>query len=268
MKYKNENREPEMSTSDKSNTAKSGQIAANPIIKSQYLIKRKPTTSREELVAHWYANHMPQVIQSQQKAEEKGYPHALKYLVTLFDANEAGEHAWDGVAQLWWSKPLPPVKVPIGSEPTDTFQQKVEPYVPWDTREYVVMEGEDFLSAEPLTLNDPFPTTRSGFYKASFLVGASTIRNGEADADEFFAHWLGVHAANAETVMQQVGGFRYVVSHSLDPRQEPYAGMAELYFPDREAWLDFIQKLKPDGMEKWVDSSLVLGAVTQMIGIP
>jgi hypothetical protein len=243
-------------------------IAANPIMKSQYLIKRKPSASREELVAHWYANHMPQVIQSQQKAAKAGYPYALKYLVTLYDANQKGEHAWDGIAQLWWSKPLPPVKVPIGTEPTDTFQQKVEPYVPWDTREYVVMEGADHLSTEPLALNDPFPSTRSGFYKASFLVGASTVRSGAADADEFFAHWIDVHALNAVSVMQQVGGFRYVVSHSLEPRQEPYVGMAELYFPDREAWQEFIQNLKPDGMEKWVDSSIVLGSVTEMIGIP
>jgi hypothetical protein len=249
-------------------SANSENLVANPIIKTQYLIKRKPTTSREELVAHWYANHMPQVIQWQHKAQEAGYPHALKYLVTLYDASEEGAHVWDGVAQLWWSEPLPPIKEPIGSKPADTFQLKVEPYVPWATQEYVVMEGTDHLRADPLTLNEPFPSTRSGFYKVSFLVGASTISNGEADPDEFFAHWLSVHAANAESLMQQVGGFRYVVSHSLDPRHDPYVGMAELYFPDRETWLSFIQQLKPDGMEQWVDSSIVLGSVTEMIGIP
>jgi len=252
-----------MSPSDKTKN-----IVANPTIKTQYLIKRKPTTSREELVAHWYANHMPEVIELQHKAEEAGYAHALKYLVTLYDASEKGEHPWDGVAQLWWSKPLPPIKQPIGTEPTDTFQQKVEPYVPWATREYVVMEGAEHLRSEPLTLNDPFPSTRSGFYKISFLVGASTLRNGEADPDEFFAHWLDVHAPNAESVMRQVGGYRYVVSHSVDVRQEAYVGMAELYFPNRNAWSSFITNLKPDGMEKWVDSSIVLGAVTEMIGIP
>ena len=29
-----------------------------PGAKMMYLIKRKPETSREELVAHWFANHM------------------------------------------------------------------------------------------------------------------------------------------------------------------------------------------------------------------
>ena len=33
-----------------------------PGAKMMYLIRRKPATSREELVAHWFANHMPAVI--------------------------------------------------------------------------------------------------------------------------------------------------------------------------------------------------------------
>ena len=32
--------------------------------KMQYLIKRRDTTGREELVAHWFANHMPNVIEA------------------------------------------------------------------------------------------------------------------------------------------------------------------------------------------------------------
>ena len=36
-----------------------------PGAKMMYLIKRRPTVSREELVVHWFANHMPLVIQSQ-----------------------------------------------------------------------------------------------------------------------------------------------------------------------------------------------------------
>ena len=41
--------------------------------KMLYLIKRRDGTSREELVAHWFANHMPIVIDAmaQQKARDK-----------------------------------------------------------------------------------------------------------------------------------------------------------------------------------------------------
>ena len=70
-----------------------------------YLIKRKPTTSREELVAHWFANHMPAVIQSQQDAAERGRMHASRYLATLFQPGPQGDHPWDGVAQLWVDSP-------------------------------------------------------------------------------------------------------------------------------------------------------------------
>lgn len=255
-------------TPESSSSNGQARIVPNPYIKSQFLIKRKSATSREELVAHWYANHMPHVIQAQPRAKERGYPYALKYLVTLFDASRDGEYTWDGVAQLWFNAPLAQVEVPIGTEPRDTFQQKVEPYEPWATREYVVMDGAENLSVEPLTLNDPYPSTRSGFYKISFLVGASSVSKGKEEAEPFFDHWLKVHVPNARSVMQQVGGFRYIVSHSLDPLQAPYVGMAELYFPNHGNWLEFIKALKPDGMEKWVDSSLVLGAVTEMIGIP
>ena len=35
------------------------QVVATPGAKMMYLIKRRATTSREELVAHWFKNHMP-----------------------------------------------------------------------------------------------------------------------------------------------------------------------------------------------------------------
>ncbi|MFQ5382326.1 MAG: hypothetical protein ACE5EF_12015, partial [Dehalococcoidia bacterium] len=63
--------------------------------------------------------------------------------------------------------------------------------------------------------------------------------------------------------------FRYVISHSLEPQSEPYAGMAELYFPDEEGWDAYRHVSRPDGMERWVDSDrlVVLPAVTEMVGI-
>lgn len=231
-----------------------------------YLIKRRATTSREELVAHWFANHMPAVIAGQHHQAEQGRRHAWRYIATLYDPNEKGEHTFDGMAQLWWDEPLPKPEVAHGTTPTDTFQQKAEPYLPWACREYVAIDGSEHLKVEPLTLNAPFPCTRSGFYKASFLVKAKQ----GTDFDALYAHWLKTHLANARSVMQEVGGFRYVVSHSIDPGSEPYAGMAELYFHEEAAWTEFTQTLKPDGMEEWVDptQTLVLGARTEMIGLP
>ncbi len=237
-----------------------------PGAKMMYLIKRKPETSREELVAHWFANHMPAVIQSQKDAEARRRMHATRYIATLFDADASGDHPWDGVAQLWWPRALPKPAAGFGAEPRDTFQQKAAPYMPWATREYVVMDGGEHLSTAPLTLNTPYPMTRSGFFKMTFLVAAKE----GTDYEAFFKHWLDVHVPNVASVMQAVAGFRYVVSHSIEPAAEPYAGMAELYFHDAEAWAAYRRTIKADGMERWVDGERmrVLRAQTEMVGIP
>ncbi len=238
----------------------------SPGAKMMYFIKRRPETSREELVAHWFANHMPIVIAGQAERAARGKLHATRYIATLFDPDKTGEHPWDGVAQLWWEKPLPVPATSHGTEPTDTFQEKAEPYIPWATTEYVVMDGSERLPVVALTLNEPFPTTRTGFFKITFLVAAKT----NTDFDALFAHWLDVHVPNVTLVMHQVGGFRYVVSHSLNPEQEPYAGMAELYFPDASGWQRYRETIEPDGMERWVSDTetLALCAHTEMIGIP
>lgn len=241
------------------------QPSVTPGAKMQYLIKRRPTTTREELIAHWFANHMPLVIAGQERSAAAGKPHATRYIATLFDADRDGGHPWDGVAQLWWAKSLPMPATPHGTTPTDTFQEKAEPYVPWATTEYVVLDGGDRLAVRPNTLNPPFPCTRSGFIKQTFLVGTPP----GTDHDALFSHWLGVHVPNVASVMAQVGGFRYVVSHSQNPTAEPYAGMAELYFADVDGWRRFRDTIKPDGMERWTDggSTLVFRSTTEMVGI-
>lgn len=244
----------------------SGPLRASPGAKMLYLIKRKPATSREELIAHWFANHMPGVIQGQHDRAARGKAHARRYIATLYDADREGRHPWDGMAQLWFDKPLGKPEIAIGTTPGDTFQQKVEPYVPWATTEYVVMDGSDKLPVEPLTLNDPFPCTRSGFLKVSFLVAAKA----GTDFDVFFAHWLSAHVSNVRSTMEQAGGFGYVVSHSIEPQEESYAGLAELYFHDKTGWARYRELIEPDGMEEWVDgeATLVLRAGTEMIGLP
>ena len=235
-----------------------------PGAKMMYLIRRRPQATREELVVHWFANHMPWVVEQQNALARQGKPAARKYIATLFDAHPKYGHAWDGMAQLWFDRPLRAPSEPYGTEPKDTFQQKAQPYVPWATREYVIMEPG--LAVEPLTLNAPFPATRSGFYKVSFLVKSSP----GTDHDALFAHWLDVHVPNVCSVMDEVGGFGYAVSHSINPAEEPYAGLAELYFPDEGGWERYKARIRPDGMERWVEQggTAILGARTEMVGIP
>ena len=232
--------------------------------KMMFLIKRKPATTREELIAHWFANHMPDVIERHQQGGAAGSLYAEHYVATLFDPKSDKPQDWDGVAQLWYQKALPRPSTAHGAEPTDTFQEKVEPYMPWATREYVVMDGA--LPLAPPTLNPPFPCTRSGFFKVTFLVG---LQKG-ADCRELFDHWLDVHVPNVRQTMEAVGGFRYAVSHSIEPDAEPYAGMAELYFPDASGWSAYMKHIKPDGMEKWIDRDAVrvFQSGTEMVGIP
>jgi hypothetical protein len=237
-----------------------------PGAKMMFLIRRRPGVSRDELVAHWFANHMPGVISAQEQSKAAGRAHAWRYLATLFDPGADGASPWDGVAQLWFDRPLPRPPAPFGEPPRDSFQQKAEPYVPWATAEYVMVDGADRLRVEPLTLNAPFPTTRAGFLKAVYLVAA---RPG-TDYVELARHWLTVHVPNVKAALGAAGGFRYVASLSVDPANEPFADMAELYFPDAAAWDDFRQRLEPDGMEGLLDPNrtLLFTARTEMIGIP
>lgn len=244
------------------------EVKATPGAKMIYLIKRRPGAAREELVANWFKNHMPAVMDSQVRAAEKGRPHATRYIATLFDADDAGDHLWDGMAVLWWDLVLPMPEEPHGTEPTDTFQQKAEPYVPWATTEFVVLDGE--LPIEANTLNEPFPATRTGFVKATCLVEASD----GIDHAALFSHWLEVHAPRVKELMEQVGGLRYVVSQSVDPVREPYVGMAELYFPDRGSFDAFNVALSTEDSTAYHDDQgsridvTVLLSHVQMVGIP
>ncbi len=240
--------------------------AATPGARMNYLIKGRQETGREELVAHWFANHMPAVIKGQETAAAKGRMHASRYIATLYDADRDGNRPWDGVAQLWWEQPLPRPDQPHGTEPTDSFQERAETYIPWATTEYVVIDGSDRLPVNPLTLNPPFPTTRSGFHKVTSLVAAQE----GVDYEAFYAHWLDVHVPNVKSVMEKVGGWRYVVAQSVDPANEQYAGMAELYFDDASGWKEFVSAFEPDGLEQWTApaNGAFLTSTTEMVGIP
>lgn len=237
-------------------------IEATPGYRMNVLIRRRAGVSREALIANWFANHMPGVVRAMANAARSGQPHAHRYIATLFDVN--GRAPWDGIAQLWFRQNLGKPPQPHGTKPNDTFQQKAEPYMPWWVREFAVVDGA--LPLTPNTLNEPFPCTRSGFFKLTALLKTKP----GADLDAFFAHWLGAHAANVSAALKAAGGFRYVIAHSCDPASEEFAGMAEVYFPNAEAWAEFDRALRPDGLERWLDESSLLRftASTEMVGIP
>ena len=240
-------------------------ITATPGAKMLYLIRRRPTASRDELVANWFANHMPQVAAGMNRARAAGKVGASRYWATLFESPDGEPPVWDGVATLWFDMVIPNPEVPHGTTPVDTFQEKAEPYTGWATREHVVMDPGPGLAVAANTLNDPFPCTVSGFHKLVVLMGALP----GCDFNEFFHHWLGVHAGNVADLMRRVGGFGYVINVSVEPAQQEFAGSAELYFPNEAAAAAFFKGLQPDGLEKFVaaDKTLMFMSQTEMIGI-
>lgn len=230
----------------------------------QFLIGRRPGVTRDELVANWFANHMPTVIAAQHKTAARSGTPASRYMATLYNPVPSGEQVWDGVAQIWTSTPYAREQTPHGTEPRDTFQQKAKPYVGWPTTEYVIVDGQ--LPITPNELNEPFPCTRSGFLKVTTFLTARP----DADHQTLTDHWLNVHAPNVASVMDEVGGIRYAVSISDDPTVDPYAGMAELYFPDKDALRSYVELYESDGIEQYFDADarLIFRSTTEMIGVP
>jgi EthD domain len=241
-------------------------ITVTPGAKMLYLIRRRPTASREELVVHWFANHMPQVAEGMNRARAAGKGGAWGYRGTLFESLDGQQPAWDGVATLWFDTVIPNPEVPHGTTPVDTFQQKAEPYTGWATREHIIIDPAPRLAVTPDTLNDPYPCTISGFHKLVVLMATQP----GCDIDAFFEHWLGVHQRNVADLMRRVGGFGYVINLTVEPAHEDFAGSAELYFPDAAAATEFFSGLQPDGLERFVDPArtLMFTSQTEMIGIP
>ncbi len=238
--------------------------SATPGTKMQFLIARRPDVSREELAVNWFANHMPAAAERQRQMAARNGTATPRYVATLYDAVPTGPQVWDGVAQMWAHGPFPREQTPHGTEPRDMFQQKAQPYVGWPTTEYVIVDGE--LPVAPNPFGEPFPATRSGFLKVTTLLTAKP----NADLASLHEHWLDVHAPNVAAFMAQAGAFRYVVSLSDEPGNDPYVGMAELYFPDKDALKQYVSLYQRDGIERYFDTAAQLNfrSQTEMIGIP
>lgn len=238
---------------------------ATPGTKATYLIRRRPETTRDQLVAHWFSHHMPAVVAGQTGAREKGRMHAFRYMASLFDPSEDGSTPWDGMAQLWWTDTPPRPSEPFGTVPADSFQERAETYVPWLMREYVIVDDDGRLPIPALTLNPAFPTTRSGFTKRVIFVKA---REGVSH-EQITEQWLTVHAPNIASSFAAAGGIRYVVDISTEPEVDGWNGMAELWFDSPEGWDRLAGSVAPDGFHRYADvvSAEHFVARTEMIGI-
>ena len=63
-----------------------------------YLIKRKTETTREEIIAHWFANHMPGIIARNDRNRASGAAHApitmLRHCSTLRRSRTSNGTGW------------------------------------------------------------------------------------------------------------------------------------------------------------------------------
>lgn len=61
-----------------------------------------------------------------------------------------------------------------------------------------------------------------------------------------------------------------MISQSMEPAVDPYAGMAELYFPDKDALRRYLDTYESDGIEQLGDrnAQLTFRSTTELVGIP
>jgi hypothetical protein len=235
------------------------EILPSPDIKMIFPVRRKSNTTHEELLAYWFAHHMPGTIALMGDV-------GRGYIGTPFKAAEDGSHLWDGIAQMFLAEPLATPPEGFGAKPKDSFHEHVQPYFGWATREYIFLQGDELLPVTPLTLNAPFPTSRSGFFKVTRFVEA----NNDIDDTSLHNCWLQEHAPNVVDAMSTVGGFRYVVGLSLETQHAPYLGMEELYFPDSSAWQRFLKIFQTNNTPEWIvdEGVWTFYADTEFVAIP
>ncbi len=236
------------------------EVAPTADVKMIFPVRRKPNTTHEEFLVFWFAHHMPVTIAAMGDV-------GRGYIGTPFHAAQDGTHGWDGMAQMFLAKPLATPAQGFGAKPVDSFQEHAQPYFGWATKEYVFLQGDEFLPVHPLTLNAPFPTTRSGFFKVTRFVEA---KNNAAEGDQLHGYWRQEHAVQVVEAMRAVGGFRYVVGLSQELQNVPYAGMEELYFPDVSAWQQYLEIMQANDMSKWMLEEAVqtFYADTEFVAIP
>lgn len=210
-------------------------------IKMIFPVRRQTTISRTEFIASWFAHHMPYTIKAM---GDRGWG----YIGTVFNAaDQVSDTAWDGIAQMFLNEPLHNPCGGFGMVPADSFHERaVEPYFGWPTKEFIILSGSNDLQVHPLTLDAPFPCSRSGFFKVVMFTPA----NPQVDPQLLETHWRQTRAPQMQGTMEATKGFRYVVSIGQNQthrgHHREYAAMEELYFNDEADWHNFLRIVKPD----------------------
>ena len=230
--------------------------------KMLFLIRRRPHTTRDALIVQWFKNHMPAVIAAQSAAKAKGFNHATRYWATLFQETDGSP--WDGVAQLWFQAPMPYPEEPFGTRPSDSFQEQAEPYHAWETEETVLFDHLPI--AQGLTLNEPYPTTRTSMHRITLLIPAES---GSIDLPTL-NHWLRQDIGPIQDQAEAVGCLRFAVSLSTQPNRDPYLGVIEFYFTGATEWPAFSAQLRDPLLQALLTSASTerYFSDTEFIGIP
>jgi hypothetical protein len=192
-------------------------------------LRRREGISHDELVAHWQDVHAPGV---------KAHMRPDRYSVTFFDPRD-GKAAFDGMPAIAYddaarSKAMSGRNMPA-EVANDGFGDRIEmPMTRIQVVENVIVAGP---GAGPAT-----PVDRGSAYKMTFFVRARE----DQDLEHVHRHWLEIHAPNVASDFVAAGGVRYVVN--LADRaagEQPFAGVAELWYRDRDAFKG--HKIADDG---------------------
>ncbi len=193
-------------------------------------------TTPETLLEHWHTHHAALV---------REHLAPSRYAITTLDKPKRGYH---GIATLHLGDGqegvIANLPEPIRADP---FYDMIGARTAMTLAEHVIVEGD---------------TTMAGFKIAAFVR-----RRDDVSADEFFDHWLQIHAPNVgEYLTRTDGAFRYVVNHAIDaPDDAPFHGVAELWYADEAASQAHLGAVPLDGFEQLSSDILFLKGREQVL---
>jgi hypothetical protein len=194
------------------------------------------TVTAEQLLHHWGTHHAGLV---------RTHLAPLRYALTTLAKPKRGYH---GIATLHLRDDqrelLADLPAPIRADP---FYGMIGVRTALRVDEHVIVDGDAAA--------------------ATFKVTAFVRRRHDVPAEQFFHHWLAVHAPNvAEHLRETEGAYRYVVNHAPDAGDDaPFHGVAELWYADEAASHAHLGAVPDDGFEALSSDILFLKGGEQVL---